>query len=462
MSRRDIIWITLESVRQDHTSLSGNERDTTPNVRRLAARSDSAAFSNCFAHGIWTRTSSASMLTGSAPASHGVLSFDSKLPADIKTVPEQLSDRGYRTAAVSPIAQVSEATGLDRGFDDFHYLTRGTLLEEAGLRSMVRYLRQIRHHSAGLTMDTKKHSIGYLVAEIATRHIRQRADEDDPLFLYVHIGDSHHPYYPPKGWREAFVDDLQLDLAASLSVAMEMSDRLIEQMAAGLPFSDAEWNAIEVLYDTAIRYVDSLAGTIVDTARSYLDDPIVVVTADHGELLGEEGCLAHMLVANTAVTNVPLVISGLEGLDGGDRLVQPADVLKTISNRCELSLSVPAGQDVSAGERAVAVTQRGGKRARKKIDQIRDHDPESGSHFCPGNLTSVRTADYRYQRCNGQEDLFVLPDETVDRAESEPAITERFRQVTDEWLAEHAREESTDRAEFSAQMRRQLEDLGYF
>ncbi|MFC7028079.1 sulfatase-like hydrolase/transferase [Halomicroarcula sp. GCM10025710] len=77
MVQRDIIWISLESVRQDHTTLGGHERDTTPNLARLAGEPGGAVFENCFSHGIWTRTSSTSILTGRAPSDHGVLAFDS-------------------------------------------------------------------------------------------------------------------------------------------------------------------------------------------------------------------------------------------------------------------------------------------------------------------------------------------------------------------------------------------------
>ena len=462
MASRDIIWITLESVRQDHTSLDGHDRDTTPTLQRLAERADGASFPNCFSHGIWTRTSSASMLTGRAPAAHGVLSFDSKLPESVETIPEQLSDNGYRTACVSPIGQVSEATGLDRGFDDFHYLSRGTLLEEAGPLTMLRFLRNIRHHSAGLTTDTSKHSTGYLVTELAKRHIHRAGDGNDPLFLYTHIADSHHTYYPPKGWQETFAADLELPLDEALTVAVEMSDALIENIADGAQFTDAEWNAIEVLYDTCIRYVDHLVGEIVETAQAHLEDPLVVITADHGELFGERGCLAHMLVANTAVSNVPLVIAGIDGLEGNENLVQHADALQLVLEECNLSIPVPAGTDMRDSKRTAAITQRGGKRAQKKLRQIQQHNPAfDTSLFHRNDLTSVRTATHRYQYSQDREELFELPDEVTDRATEQPEVTDQLRRLTEEWLAEHGEPVETEQAEFSEQMQQQLEDLGY-
>ncbi|MFC7021036.1 MULTISPECIES: sulfatase [Haloarcula] len=463
MVQRDIVWISLESVRQDHTTLGGHDRDTTPNLARLAADPRGAAFGNCFSHGIWTRTSSTSILTGRAPADHGVLAFDSKLSPEVATIPEQLAAAGYHTACVSPIAQVSEATGLDRGFDDFHYLNYDTLLQEAGPLTMAKFLLNLNRHSAGLTTDTKKHCIGYLGTEIAKRHIRQAETSEDPLFLYTHIGDSHHAYYPPKGWRTQFEDDLELPLEDALAVSLDMSDRLVEHIANGASFSEAEWNAIEVMYDQCLLYVDHLAGIIVEAARKRLDDPIIVVTADHGELLGEQGLLAHMLVANTAVSNVPMVVYGVDGLAGSDELVQHADAMRMALHECGVEIPVPAGFDLRDSERPFAVTQRGGKRAAKKVRQLKDQRPDyDESAFPEGDLTSIRTRDFRYQRSDSGEGLFRLPDEVVDVSGAHPDELERMQARCTEWLDEHSRTRvSEGEAAFSRNMERQLRDLGY-
>ncbi len=66
-TRPNILWITLESVRYDHTSLSGYGRDTTPALARLASDPRATAFEQCITHGKWTGTSSGSILTGQYP-----------------------------------------------------------------------------------------------------------------------------------------------------------------------------------------------------------------------------------------------------------------------------------------------------------------------------------------------------------------------------------------------------------
>ncbi|ELZ31798.1 arylsulfatase A family protein [Halogeometricum pallidum JCM 14848] len=462
---RDIVWITLESVRQDHTSLGGYHRDTTPFLRSLADRGDGAAFTNCFSHDIWTRASSASILTGLSSSAHRTWSQEARLSGDVPTVPEALRRAGYRTVCVSPNPQLSEATGLARGFDRFQYLGKSTLLEEAGVPTVLRYLTKLNSHSAGYTTDTAKHSIGYLSDAIARRRIREAARDDEDLFLYVHLGDSHHPYYPPKPYQDLYADGFEMSVEEALAFAMEMSDDLHGYIARGAPFAEDEWDALYAMYDASIRYVDEILGRIVECASEELDDPIVVVTSDHGELFGEKGMLAHMVVADDAVSHVPLVVAGVDGLAGTrDELVQHADAMKTVLAEAGVDADVPAGIDLREEEREFAVTQRGGRRHAHKMDIIGERDASfDPSRYHAGDLTSLRTDDYRYQRGDDGEELFALPDEVIDVAAERPDARAELAEKYEAWMNAYGlpRSEREERAEFDESMASHLEDLGY-
>ncbi|EMA63700.1 sulfatase [Halorubrum lipolyticum] len=461
---RDIVWVTLESVRRDRTSEGASERRTTPNLARLASREDAVGFGNAVAHSIWTRPSTASILTGRAPSDHRVWSAEAALPDGMRTVPEQLRDAGYRTVGVSANPQFSPATGLDRGFERFHYLERGSLVREAGFGTMCRYLLNVRRHSAGLTTDTRQHCLGFLHDSIARRHIGRAADDDRPLFLYVHLGDSHHPYCPPKGFRDRFADELALSPADALETVLDASARLHEHIAEGVPFDEERWNALSVLYDTCLAYVDALAGSIVDAASSRLDDPVIVVTADHGEFFGEDDLLAHMLSTHTAVTDVPLVVRGLDERAAANGPVQHADVWATLSGRSIPAVDVPIGRDLVSESPSFAVTQRGGERAAKKVETIAAHNPSfDGDRYGRGPVTSLRTESHRLRRDADGDALFDLRDETTDIRETEPALAAELSDAADEWLRERGQPSAghDGEATFSSEMERRLEDLGY-
>ncbi|ELZ23108.1 sulfatase [Halosimplex carlsbadense 2-9-1] len=460
MTRQDVVWVTLESVRWDHTSLSERSRDTTPTLSRLAA--EGRSYDDCFSHDIWTRASTASILTGRASSAHRTWSNDAALPDSIATIPEAFGDAGYRTVGISPNGQFGPGTGLDRGFDDFHYLTRSTLVSEAGLPSLLRWAANLRRHSGGITRDGNQHCLGYLSTNVAKRHIRRASTGEEPLFLYVHYGDSHHAYVPPIAWRDRFADDLPMPVDEAVDIALDMSDRMYEHIAATDPFDDDEWTALRTLYDTAIAYVDHLTGELVSAARQRLNDPVIVVTADHGELFGERGLLAHMLVNNAAVANVPLVVAGAnEFPEAGP--IQHADVMKMLCRDLDVDHPVPVGRDLREEEREFTVVQRGGARTRNKLAQITKHNrafPEGEYHT--DDVTALFTPEWCYRRTDDDEELVARGTDEADVSDTRPTVTAELREECQRWLAEHGQPVGqTGRADFDENTEAQLRELGY-
>jgi uncharacterized sulfatase len=391
-----------------------------------------------------------------------VWSNDAKLPQEIPTIPEAFRDAGYRTVGVSQNGQFSPATGLDRGFDDFHYLIKSTLLPESGIGPFLKWILNLRRHSGGATLDGNQHCIDYLSTRIAKQHIETATDDDDPLFLYIHYGDTHHAYTPPVAWRDRFSDDLPMPPDEAIDFALDMSDRSYEYIATDDPFTDEEWETLRTLYDTCIAYVDHLTGELVAHARRHLDDPIIIGTADHGELFGERGLLAHMLVTNTAVSNVPLVVTGLDGLPD-EGFVQHADVMQMLCGDLDIDHPVPIGQDIRKEPRQYAVVQRGSDRARNKLEKVGEYSDEfSEKRFHLGDLTALRTEKWRYQRSSNESRLFKLPDETTDVSQDYPSVAAELDELCQNWLNDVGQPVGrVGTAEFSDETRTQLRELGY-
>jgi arylsulfatase A-like enzyme len=99
----NILWITLDSVRADHTSTHDYHRDTTPELQRIANHEVGNYFQNAIAHSNKTPTSVPSMLTGMSYSRHQMIGTkrDAMLPDSIQTVPELLSPCGYQTIGIS-------------------------------------------------------------------------------------------------------------------------------------------------------------------------------------------------------------------------------------------------------------------------------------------------------------------------------------------------------------------------
>jgi arylsulfatase A-like enzyme len=465
-SRPNIVWVTIESTRADHTSLHGYERTTTPELQRLARSERGRAFGQCFSHGIWTLASSASILTGTYPSHHGAGIDNDAIPAELKTVPELLSEVGYETGCISPNAHLSSGTGLNRGFDRFAWLSKSNMFETLGPRILLKYARNVRRHGGGLTTDTRKHNRGYVTTELAKRWLSEFSDEEQ-FFLYCHLGNPHQPYYPPKRFRKAFCADNALPSREAGDFVLDTYHDVNETIANGVDFDDEEWAAIHAMYDGEIAHTDELVRDLYEYIQSIdCGRTIFVVTADHGELFGERGLLAHKMAINDAVSHVPLVVHGFdEILDYAGEQVQHVDLIRTLIAETGARTDQLQGIDMRHETREHSFIQRGGQRFNRNLDDLLDHNPAFPAEVFPheGTVTAVRTPRFRYHRSEMMSELYRLPDESTDVIERYSRVAKHLDEVCTEFLRGDGAPTYAEsrRSEFSAEMKEQLADLGY-
>jgi uncharacterized sulfatase len=320
----------------------------------------------------------------------------------------------------------------------------------------MKYFLNLWKHSAGYTTKSSRHSLGYLTNEAAIQDLKSQNNES-PHFLYVHHFDTHHPYIPPKQWRSVF--ESPLGTKKSVELSEKMSHKLHKYIADSVPFSHDEIQAIITMYDSLIRYVDTLVAKLIDTAREYLDNPVIVITSDHGEFFGENDLLAHMLSTHSAVCEVPIIVSGLPELPNRSPL-QPVDVWKVISEENSLDLSVPAGHHYKTDPREYAVIQRGEERSQKKVDLISKQNPDFDlNKFPTAKETSIIGANYRLEVVGQNSNLFELDTEkNIVGKDQLDIMTAWFNEWKSEWNKTKYSPEKTD---FSTNVQRRLNDLGY-
>lgn len=462
----NIVWITVESTRADHTSLGDGERDTTPGLQAIADSPRGRAFEQCITHGIWTLSSSASLLTGTYPSRHGAGMVNDAIPETLTTIPELLGEVGYHTACLSPNSHLSSGTGLDRGFDDFAWISKSTVLDVAGPKTVLKYLLNIRRHGGGFTTDTAKHGSGFIMQDMTKRWLRSFSGDREPFFLYAHYGDPHHPYYPPLPYLRQAADEVGVSAERAGSLALDYHRRLNELIADGCPFSDEEWQTLEKLYDAAIEYVDELLSDLFDYVRSLdLGPTVFIVTADHGELFGEQGMLAHKVVVDDAVSHVPLVVHGFdEILSYEGETVQHADVMRTLLETVGADTEQLQGIDMREEEREFSIVQRGGQRCRKNLDRFTELNPEfDASRYHASTLHAIRTTEFKYQRSDEKAELYALPDETADVSAEYEDVAERLDGELSNWLEMVGDPAYTEpqHGDFTDDMKAQLAGLGY-
>jgi uncharacterized sulfatase len=461
MEPHNIVWITLDSVRSDHTSIDGYERNTTPNLAALGE--EGYAFPNCIAHSTATLPSSGAILTGQAPSRNTLGVEGNVLPDEVATIPERFQQAGYRTACLSRNSYLSSATGLDRGFDRFQWLSSSTI-HQAGVKTLLKYLTNIRSHSAGLTLDTAKHASPLLMNETAKGWLREFESADRPFFFYLHYNEPHRPYYPPGKYLDAYTEDLSMSARDAADFALDVHYNLNEIVANGCSFTDEEWAALLAMYDAEIAYTDEMVGRLIEYLRSLdLKDTIVVVTADHGELFGEYGLLSHSRTMHDAVTRVPLVLDGLpDSVDlqaGESDIVQHADVMATLLSIADCDTKGLVGFDLQEKVREFAVAQHGPT----TYEEILQYNPDfDTSLFHDGTVTGLRTESLKYVRGDDSDELFELPDEEADVREAYPDEYEQLHESADRFLETHGQPVTSGRTdEFSGAVQKQLKDLGY-
>ena len=462
---KNVIWLTFDSIRGDRTSLGSYDRGTTPILESIGARSDGFA-STCFSHAIWSKPSVASMMTGTYPAKHGLGNHNDALPQDLPTVAERFSNAGYRTAGISLNPYFSPTTGLDRGFDRFDFVSGGELAKEAGISSLVSFFRNISKFSGGLKLDKQRHSPDFLLNEIVKDRLERLEGGEDPFFFTAHYYGAHHPYYPSPHFRSKFGGDLSMSTDRAAEIAFEQTTDVYEGIARGSLEEDENREAVSAMYDAQVAQVDTLVGRLLTfIERLGIDDEtIVVVTSDHGDLLGEMGLLSHKLLLHDALLEVPIAVLGSETLSDADvGLAQHADFMQTILAELGIDTDEMNSQRLDKSPREVAVAQRGGETREKTVSEVRDRQPGfDHEHAFPGFSTALRSADWKYVSAEDDIALYELPREDENVASEHQDVVRRFENRLAEWNAEHGQlVKSDEAADFDDDVQERLADLGY-
>jgi arylsulfatase A-like enzyme len=331
-SAKNVLVIVWDTVRAANTSLHGYPRKTTPNLEGLAARG--ARFDLAFATSSWTLPSHASLFTGRWPHELGV-DWKSPLRPDVTTLAGYLSGRGYDTAGfVANLDYCSRETGLARGFAHYEdypinvydtfdrYVALGHRTELPAWGWILHtILEKVTGRSPALVPRAMEHAKG---AEDVDRAfldwLSWQRGRSRPFFAFLNYNDAHSPYEVPDrstqgfGLRPTTLHD-RLTLFGWNKVAKATLSRNDVRMAADL-------------YDDCIAHLDRRLGILLDELgrRGVLDDTLVIVTADHGEHLGDHLLFFHGCSLYRQLVQVPLVILGAGGVPAGRVVDEPVSL----------------------------------------------------------------------------------------------------------------------------------------
>ncbi len=324
----NIVLIILDTVRADHLSAYGYPRPTTPNLEQLARHG--ALFEDAVAPSSWTLASAASMFTGLLPHQHGA-NWSVPLDAGIRTLAETLESHGYETAGFNANPAYGLAGwGVARGFEVYedessslrHNLA-STLVGRAVVQPLYQHL--VRHN--GFDRRNAREINRDIFGWFGHRSSR-------PFFLCINYFDAHYPYLAPPPYDRRF---------GQLSEAL-MRRAVNFEYRGHVPKPHAEEQASLVAgYDNCLAFVDDQIGKLLQvlSGSRQWSNTIVIVTADHGEALGEHGAHGHGVNLYREVLHVPLIFFG-PGIPAGRRITDTARIREIFPTVLGLALGSPA------------------------------------------------------------------------------------------------------------------------
>ncbi len=291
--RPNVILIVMDTVRADHLSLYGYQRDTTPNLKKLAA--DSTVYPQALSAADITLTSHASIFTGLYPSWHGAYCQPPEAPygrqlGPVPTMAEVLARNGYHTLGVAANLYLRAAFGLQRGFAAFHIPRPVPVLAGDESWYMLRHgMRRAINQFIDTSQFDRLYSRGDAVNGEFFEMLGQPELAQAPFFAFFNYMDAHYPYIPPHPFDRLFPGKNASTMEGDLGGIQARVGKY------GDPLPDLYTTHALSQYDGGIAYIDSQIGQLVDWLKrqDLYDNTMIVVTADHGEAFGERRLFLH-------------------------------------------------------------------------------------------------------------------------------------------------------------------------
>jgi arylsulfatase A-like enzyme len=336
----NIILIVMDTARASSMSLYGYDRSTTPRLKELAE--DAVVFDHATSSAPWTLPSHASLFTGLPSYLHFATHGKSEeipihpLEESYQTLAELLAKNGYDTGAViANTGVLAPRFGIGQGFGYYwwgrarnQYLFFSTLLN--GLKKFF----------PSRSAENWKIECGIFplnnagrINDISLDWLHRKTTKKKPWFLFINYMETHGIAYLPPPYSNLFTSPPMVEIVESRH---EKSGEL----------SNLTPHYIERLrgwYDNEMAALDFGIGQLIDRlkASNLYNDTLIIITSDHGELLGEHNELGHEFFLYQELLHVPLIVKYPNGEKKGTRkkkIVQNIDIFAEILSRAGIGL----------------------------------------------------------------------------------------------------------------------------
>jgi arylsulfatase A-like enzyme len=317
-TRPNLIFLLVDALRPDHLGCYGYSKPTSPFMDALSRRG--VLFERCYSQGNYTRMSVPSFFASIYPLSHGVRRREEACSEEFVMLAEVLKNHGYSTAAWMPNPSLQLVYNFFYGFDDYFdtnvLMPRPVIPRSRSRSEMYETASQINR----MTLDW----------------LKKNAGREEPFFVYLHYRDVHGPYVPPPPYNEMFYDSSQ-PVRPMPEGALKNFDYL------KLENDRNDVNYYIAQYDGEIRYTDDQMKIFFEELEKgrFLENTLVVLSADHGESLGEHDIFNHGRALREEQVHVPLVLIFPDAAHVGKRvetMVELVDLLPTFLDYMDIPL----------------------------------------------------------------------------------------------------------------------------
>lgn len=289
-----------------------------------------------YAAGSWTVPSHAAMLSGLLPRAAGISRVSQSDPMALthrwhalreRLLAEVMRAAGYETRAISTNGWLIPGGGVDAGFERFELIDppRDQRFAQPGRRGAAVAMRE--------GLFARADDGAQISGELLSSWISEQRDR--PFMWFVNLVEAHSPYLPPKPFNP-------LGPAARTRAALEarryLSLSAIWKASLGQLEVPADiLQRMRALYAGAIRLLDAWLAELLERLdqAGILDDTLVIVTADHGENLGEQGMMGHCFSLDERLLRVPYVAQG-PSLPSTGELLSLADLPKLLGDALDI------------------------------------------------------------------------------------------------------------------------------
>jgi len=452
----NVVLLVVDTLRADRLGCYGYFRDTSPLIDQIA--SEGVLFEDFYASAISTGAAFSCLISGLPAIDSGFYitpasqpnrqNFDDTIP----TLPEIIqSNTDYTTVAVDNLINFAgHMKQMVRGFEFYINVTRDGGFpqpEYTAGEANDRFLPWLRQHS------------------------------DEPFFAFLHWWDPHHNPYRAPGYRQRFhqppgsLEGLPISHApagydyvpgwgrvgeiawglASGKLVRDVDGGAAQESGRG---TDGEDEITQDLYDCSIAYLDNQLQRILDTLdeEGILEDTVIILTADHGEGLGNHGTWGHGLLYEDTI-HIPLIMWGPDVLPQGKRIRGFAQHIQIVPTVLDLMGILPADRPVVShlgptaagadhyqvqlqfpGESLLPRIYQGTEPPKAIVTEVRRAPSDPG-------YRTLKMGDWKLiESLDGAQQLYDLhqdPLEKINLSQQHPDRTETMSQQLHQWVQSH-------------------------